>query len=174
MKLYFVRHGQTQFNKDGLITGQIDEPLIEEGIQEAEATAEEMDTNYTEIYSSDLLRCRQTAEILNRKLNLEIKYDKRLRERHFGSIAGKKFEDTDPTGELRKRDLSCMYDYRQYGGESVEDVKNRIFSFINEVKAKEGKILIVTHGGVVRLLHNIVNNQKHDHIKNSSIHEFEF
>lgn len=174
MKLFFVRHGQTQFNKDGLITGHIDEPLIEEGFKEAEATMEEMDANYAEIYSSDLLRCRQTAEILNKKLNLEIKYDKRLRERDFGSIAGKKFEDTDPTGELRKRDLSCIYDYRQYGGESVEDVKNRLFSFINELKNKEGRILIVTHGGVIRLLHHTVNNQKQDHVKNSSIHEFEF
>ena len=70
--------------------------------------------------------------------------------------------------------MDCVYDYREYGGESVEDVKNRIFSFIDELKMKEGKILLVTHGGVIRLLHNTVNNQKQDHIKNSSIHEFEF
>lgn len=174
MKLYFARHGQTQFNKDGLITGQIDELLIEEGVKEAEETMKNMATDFTEIYSSDLLRCKQTAEILNKKLNLEIKYDKRLRERNFGSIAGGKFQEIDPSGEMRRKDMDCIYSYREYGGESVDDVKNRLFSFINEIKNKKSKILIVTHGGIIRLLHNTINNQKHDHVKNSSIHEFEF
>jgi probable phosphoglycerate mutase len=176
MKIDFVRHGQTQHNKDGRVTGQIDAPLIAEGIEEANKTLSELSTDYVEFYSSDLIRCKQTAEILNQKLNLPIQYDVRLRERDFGSLAGKKFNEMDDTGEIKKKDRNQQYDYRPFGGESVEDVKARLFSFINDLKSKniKGKVLVVTSGGIIRLLHNILNNEVRGHINNSSIHEFEF
>ena len=176
MKLYFVRHGQTESNKKGTVTGQIDSPLSTEGIEQVKKTILEMSDDYSEIYSSDLIRCKQTAEILNQKLNLPIQYDIRLRERHFGSLAGKKFKDMDTTGEIREKDKNQQYDYRPYGGESVEDVRKRLFDFINELSKKKpkGKVLVVTHGGIIRLLHNLMNAEVYGFIENSSVHEFEF
>jgi broad specificity phosphatase PhoE len=176
MKIDFVRHGQTEYNKHGFVTGQMDASLIEEGVEQAKKTLLEISNDYKELYSSDLLRCKQTAEILNQKLNLQIQYDPRLRERDFGSLAGKKFSEMDNTGKMKEKDKNQQYDYRPYGGESVEDVKKRVFAFIEEIKnnAKDKKILVVTSGGIIRLLHNILNGEVHETIHNSSVHEFEF
>jgi broad specificity phosphatase PhoE len=68
------------------------------------------------------------------------------------------------------------YDYRSIGGESFEDVKKRVFDFINEIRLnqKNKKILVVTYGGVIRLLHYVLHNQLPETIHNASVHEFEF
>ena len=175
MKVYFVRHGKTEHNDRGVVTGHIDSPLVEEGINQAEITRSEIANDYNEIYSSDLLRCKQTAEIINQKLHLPIQFDVRLRERNFGSLAGKSFREMDTTGEIREKDKNQQYDYRPYGGESVEDVKKRTFAFIEDIKnnKKDKKILVITSGGIIRLLHNILNGEVHETIGNSSVHEFE-
>lgn len=176
MKIYFVRHGETESNKKGTVTGHIDSPLSDEGIEQAKKTLLEIPDGFEELYSSDLIRCKQTAEILNQKFNLQIKYDLRLRERHFGSLAGKKFSEMDTTGEMKEKDKNQQYDYRPYGGEHVEDVKKRVFAFIGDIKKydKHKKILVVTSGGIIRLLHNILNGEVHEKIHNISIHEFKF
>ncbi len=176
MKIDFVRHGQTEFNKQGFATGQINVPLNEEGIKEAQKVSLAISNDYQELYCSDLLRCKQTAEILNQKLNLPIKLDSRLGERDFGTLAGKRISEIDPSGELKAKDKNQQYNYHPYGGESVEDVKQRIFSFIKEMQsnANDRKILVVTSGGIIRLLHNILNGEVHEIIHNASVHSFEF
>jgi probable phosphoglycerate mutase len=128
------------------------------------------------MYSSDLDRCVDTAEILNTNLQVPILYDPRLKERSFGSLEGKTWEEIDPSGELRESDRHQKYDYREHGGENAEGVKQRIFDSIRDIETKHpnDKILIVTSGGIIRLLHNILKGEVHAHIQNSSIHEFEF
>jgi len=174
MKLYFVRHGKTQLNKEGKATGQKDELLLEEGIEEAHKTKEEIPNDFTDFYCSDLTRCKQTADILNEKLNLRIKYDNRLRERHFGSLEGQRLSEVDPV--LYEKDHNQQYDYRPYGGESVEDVKNRLMDFVSEIQKDHSgkKILIVAHGGIIRLLHHLLKGKIPEKIHNASFHEFDF
>jgi broad specificity phosphatase PhoE len=174
MKIYFVRHGQTVNNKKNIMTGWIDSPLTNKGIEQAKKTALEIPSGFSEIYCSDLIRCKQTAEIINQKLNLPIKYDARLRERNFGFLEGKSWDEIGL--DLKELDTNQKYNYHPFGGESVKDVRQRLFSFIDDIRKKEikGKILIVAHGGLIRLLHNLLNNQVHEEIHNSSIHEFEF
>lgn len=174
MKIYFVRHGKTEHNINKLATGHIDVPLLAEGITEAEKLASEIPNDFNIIYSSDLIRCKQTSDILNKKLGLEIIYDIRLRERDFGSLAGQPIETFSL--DLREKDRNQKYDYRPYGGESVEDVKKRIFAFIQDLinNKKDEKVLVVTSGGIIRLLHSIINKEIHERIHNASIHEFEF
>ncbi len=176
MKIDFVRHGKTNHNEKGIATGWDDPELNLDGISQAKDTAKLISNNYDELYSSDLLRCKQTAQILNEKLGLKIKYDQRLRERNFGSLAGKNFSSMDSSLVLKEKDKNQEYDYRPYGGESVEDVKERIFSFIRDilVTSNNKNVLVVTSGGVVRLLHKILNNEIHEVIHNSSIHSFDF
>lgn len=172
MKIYFVRHGETEHNKKGVTTGHIDSPLTSEGKEEALKTSLEIPMDFSEIYSGDLARYKQTAEILNEQLNIPIIYDSRLRERHFGSLENKSWEEIGP--ELRELDKNQKYNYHPYGGESVEDVQNRLFSFINELREKKGKFLVVTSGGIIRLLHNLLKGETHEVIHNSSVHEFDF
>lgn len=177
MKIYFVRHGQTISNKNNTMTGWIDSPLNDNGIEQAKKTSLEMPPDFSEIYCSDLIGCKQTAEIINQKLNLPIKYDARLRERNFGSLGGKSWDEIG--SDMKEIDKNQKYDYRPYGGESVEDVKKRLFACLddihcNKINKKDHKILIVTHGGIIRLLHNLLNGEVHEEIHNSSIHEFDF
>ncbi|MBI4224949.1 MAG: histidine phosphatase family protein [Candidatus Sungbacteria bacterium] len=174
MKIYFVRHGETQYNKDGLITGHDDAPLTEEGIRQVKNVIFSIPSDCTAIYSSDLVRCRQTTAIFNEKLLLPVTYDVRLRERDFGSLTGKKIADLDPIAI--EKDKKQQYDYRAYGGESVENVKERILSCIADIrrKKKDGKILVITSAGIIRLLHHLFKGEVREKIKNSSVHEFEF
>jgi len=174
MKIYFVRHGQTQKNKERRATGWADDPLNEEGIKEAYKTKEEVPNDFTHIYSSDLVRCRQTAEIINKKLNILTTYDIRLRERNFGSLQGKTIEEIG--SELWEKDHNQEYNYQSYGGESVKDVKERLFDFIFDIKKKQNgkKVLIVTHAGIIRLLHHLLKGKIPEKIYNASVHEFDF
>jgi broad specificity phosphatase PhoE len=177
MKIDFVRHGESENNGKGLVTGHLDAPLTELGIEQAEETANNLNANYDIIYCSDLGRCKQTAAIINKKLNLPIIYDARLKERHFGSLEGKSWTEMPNGEELKKRDIQLgTYDYRPYNGESAEDVKKRVLECVKEIieKNPDKKVLIVTHAGIIRLLHHVINGQIQEKIHNASIHEFEF
>ncbi len=174
MKIHFVRHGQSEHNKIGLINTQtMNGSLSEEGVEQAHKTLEEISDDYATIYASDLIRVKETAEILNKKLNLPIIYDVRLRERNMGSLDGKTWKELG--SELLETDRAQKYDYHQYGGESVEDVEKRLLSFLDEVRntKKDGKILAVTSGGVIRVLHRLLNGEVKETIQNASVHEFE-
>ncbi len=176
MKIYFIRHGQIEGNLQNLMIGDTDMPLNEKGREQVREARKNLPKSLTAIYSSDLVRCRETAEILNEELNLPIFHDARLRESHFGSMEGKNVKEMDPNAEKRKDRIEQRYDYRPWGGESAEDVRARFIESINEMKEKHpsGEILVVTHGGIVRLAHVIFNNQFPELIKNASVHEFEF
>ncbi len=171
-KGYFARHGQTQYNVERRLSGHFDIPLTEQGIQQARAAAKNIPTDVTDIYCSDLLRCRQTADILNEGRNVPITYDARLRERDFGALTGKTWDEADPTGEVWQKDEAQAYDYSEHGGENAEGVRARVQECLREIGAKcMGTPLIVTHGGVVRMLHADSGNPQ-SRIENASITQF--
>ncbi len=165
---YFVRHGQSEGNKSKILSGQIDHALTEQGLEEARETAKVIPADYDAVYSSDLIRCRQTADIVNTK-HLPVTYDRRLRERNFGSLQGKNLD------EVRSFFLpQGQYDYRPYGGESFDDVKARVLSFLEDTKRTGAKhVLVVTSEGVIRLLHFVFNEKLEMKVSNASVHEFE-
>ena len=173
MKIYFARHGKSEANGKGHMTGQMDVSLAEQGMKDAEETAKVLPSDFTLIYSSDLIRCKQTAELINKKFDLPIIYDARLRERSLGSLQGKQWADFSL---LKEMDQNQAYDYRPYQGESVIDVRDRIFSLINELRENKNndKILVVTHSGVIRLLYYLLKDKIPEKIHYASIHEFEF
>lgn len=173
MKISFIRHGQTDYNSKGLITGHTDIPLNEKGLEQARTTDLEPE-KYFHIYSSDLIRCKQTTEIINKKLSLPVTFDPRLRERNLGSYEGKAWDDMDPT--TRENDKNQIFDYRPFGGECTKDIENKIFGFIEEMKTKhpDEHILAVTSGGIIRFLHKKFNKETHLFVHNAEVHEFEF
>ncbi|MDO8624224.1 MAG: histidine phosphatase family protein [bacterium] len=173
MTFYFVRHGQSRGNKAGVISGQDDHPLTEEGLKEAQQTAVIIPVGISLIYSSDLSRCQQTAEVLNKGRQLPIIYDARLRERSFGSLSGKTWDQVDLDGVLHKKDQAQEYDYQSYGGESVQQVTDRLHACIEDIKKTypNEKVLVVTSAGIIRLLHYLYGEKEH-HIPNASLHEF--
>src|SRR5437870_10210961 len=86
--LLLVRHGETDWNRDGGWQGGSDTRLNDLGREQARALADELDGNIDVVYSSDLARARETADIVAAKLQLEVRVDPRLRERSFGSWEG--------------------------------------------------------------------------------------
>ncbi|PIQ68917.1 MAG: histidine phosphatase family protein [Candidatus Taylorbacteria bacterium CG11_big_fil_rev_8_21_14_0_20_46_11] len=175
MKITFVRHGETEHNKTGRITGEIDADLNDEGIAQAEQLAKEIPSEFDCIYTSTLKRARDTANIVNGKLSLPVIVSSLIVERHFGSLAGKSWSDAEVLyPNVRDLDKKQEYDFQPFGGESAKDVRTRLFAFIDEVK--QGPYthpLVITHGGILRMLH-FLHAKEMGHIANASLHTFEF
>lgn len=159
-----MRHGMTEMNKQKLVNAQIDEPLSPEGVAQIEDMRDQLPLGIKKIYSSSMLRARQTAEIINERYHIPISFHDEAREVHFGSLAGKKFKDMEAEHGpqfSRERYIKLEYDFRPHGGESVELVRKRLHEMMDFIKedAKDGPVLLIAHGGTLRLL-------EHDYNKN--------
>ena len=182
MKIFMVRHGQTDSNAGKRIMGQrVDESLNDEGRRQAEELREGIqDKTFDVIFSSPLKRAEETSRILAHERNVPVILRDELKERDFGSLSGKTWPEADAfakkeAGALRAEDVGQAYDYRPFGGESGEDVKNRLLKFVAEIKGTHAdkKVLIVAHSGIMRLSHLLFREIEVGHIKNASIEEFE-
>lgn len=156
---WFIRHGQTDWNKEGRYQGQLDIPLNAEGLLQAEAAAQSIAASAQEfaaIYSSDLLRARQTAEIVARLLSLSLQLDPRLREINLGQWQGRLHAEV-------RQERAVMNDSTQVadpnvphapGGESVAQVAERATQAMNWFAQRhpQGNVIIVAHGVVIATL----------------------
>lgn len=157
--LYFIRHGQTQYNIKHIRQGiQIDDYLDTQGILQTEKIIPIIHAlNLDILFTSYLKRAEESAAIINSKLkeHIPIFHDYRLRERDFGSLTGKPQEEWDRQLP-NNRELESLqeYDYRPFGGEDVENVRQRTFSSILDIVTNHDhkNIGIITHNGVIRLL----------------------
>ena len=150
--IYIVRHGETQYNIEKRVQGWAQNPLNENGVTQAKKVAEKIAKLPIEhFYSSDLKRARQTAEIINEKLNLKIIYDERLRE--FRSYE-------EMTGDLKDNLPSDFaVNPHKYNAESLRDVFKRVKQFLDELKAKRlDNVLIVCHGACMAVIDYMLNN----------------
>jgi broad specificity phosphatase PhoE len=180
MKLLFVRHGQTDFNKNKLPQGQeIDAPLNDTGIKQAEEAAKSLPGSIDFVIASPLKRASQTAEILNKKLNKKIEFNDDIKELRYGSLAGKPWSEIEEiTGDknIHEKDDKILFDYRKFGGDSAEDLKQRVTKFVDEVKGKysDKTILVATHGGVIDAMHILFPQKERAETNNATVHEFNF
>jgi broad specificity phosphatase PhoE len=153
--LLLVRHGETDWNRDGRWQGRSDTRLNDLGREQARALADTLDGTIDVVYSSDLARARETAEILSSKLGLEIQLDERLRERGFGSWEGL----TSP--EIEERDADAHRLWRAGEGPGAHDAEpfdsfaQRITAFLDDVLERhpDDEVLVVAHGGSIRVIH---------------------
>lgn len=163
--LILLRHGETAWNRERRIQGQLDTPLHDEGVRQARAAARRLDAERDRwglvpamgapapaIVSSDLLRCRQTAAPIAAALGLDVALDPRLRERHFGIFQGQTYPDLkrdDP--ERYERWMHRDPDFDIDGGESLRTFAQRIEAVLVDLAtAHPGRtVVVVTHGGVL-------------------------
>ena len=152
--IYLIRHGQTDWNVERRIQGQTDIPLNENGKKQVEEISEKIaKLKIDKIFSSDLSRARETAEIINRKIGAKIVYDKRLREVNYGEYEGIKVDKfTDKEWEIFNEFPEKI------NGESRKQVYDRVKNFIKEINEDENT-LIVTHGGSLRMMLYYTNNK---------------
>jgi len=149
-RLILLRHGQTDWNIDGRYQGHAYPPLNEVGVAQAHAVAAQLKgLGVTALYSSDLRRARQTAEIIAASLALPVRLDARLREIQLGEWEGLRQDEVlarFPV-EWAARQRDPLYS-RAPGGESVAEVAARVWAAANEVAHAQqtGSVLIVSHG----------------------------
>jgi probable phosphoglycerate mutase len=177
MRIIAIRHGETSLNGENRLTGWQDDDLTAKGWDEARAVANSLDVDFELIVSSTLLRAVSTARTIAAKHPCRIVSDPNLRERNFGSLNGKSWEEIEAeTGkDLRHLDVDLMaYDYRPYGGESVEGVTARVKEFLRSAcQLAEGRDFVaVTHGGVIKLLYTLLESEGRKPITNCSVHVF--
>jgi broad specificity phosphatase PhoE len=149
--IYFVRHGLSEANAKKIFAGQRDDSaLVEEGRIQAKETAQKIKDEGLEIHkiiTSPSRRARETAEIIASELGFgiqEVVVDKRIHEYDMGSLSGK------PWGVISSSML--------VNAEEAEDPKvfrERLYSCIKELAKHPENILIVSHGGVGRMLQTI-------------------
>jgi 2,3-bisphosphoglycerate-dependent phosphoglycerate mutase len=135
-----VRHGETDWNADGRLQGQTDRRLSDFGRRQARQLADELGgEEFQAIYSSDLSRARETAEILGERLGLAVALDPDLREKDWGTWEGL---------------TSVERDRVEFIGESTETHQERILRSLRRISERhpgDGQILVVTHGGSMAL-----------------------
>ena len=149
--IYFVRHGETDWNRDGRIQGQSDPPLNEAGRTQARVLAGVLaPVSFEAAYSSDLVRASETATILLAGRNITISATAGLRERDFGSWEGRLVPELWAEGLLPDRTWPDVN--APHGGESVSDLEHRVIVVVSAIAAAHANntILVVSHGGVIR------------------------
>ena len=176
---YLFRHGQTNWNLEKRCQGHTDIPLNERGFKEAKELSIKLDRIPLEvIYSSDLKRAVQTAEVLSVKKKIPLLLSKNLREFCLGSAEGKSHDDLVSTYgiELWENFLSInceKTDISYPGGESRQQVLKRTLKILNTIACESSyqNIGIATHGGTLRnlLTHIDPSFQKNINTPNCSV-----
>ena len=153
MKIFLIRHGETDYGKKGYTSGHKDIPLNDTGKKEALATAQFLkEKNITKIFTSSLSRASETARIISSDLNLPIEEYDELMEHTSGKLDGVPLKEFFETLE-RVGDFDKMV--QEAGGEPWENYADRVWNkFLEIVKenSDESNILIVAHGGVNRTI----------------------
>lgn len=161
---YFLRHGETDWNRQGLMQGWIDIPLNETGRTQARTAAGVIAALPVDIIiTSPLLRARETADIINAGMSKPILEDPGLRERRFGEMEGTRWHDLlDQYGGLHD-DPHALFEghdapYCPEGAETYEEFERRVIDTVRaRMDAAEGKVpLFVAHGGVCRTLSRVL------------------
>jgi broad specificity phosphatase PhoE len=146
-RILLVRHGQSIWNADGRWQGQADPPLSELGEQQAVAAARAVGI-VDAVYASDLVRASRTAELVADHLGADVLVDPRLRERHAGPWQGRTKTEiaVEWPGYLESGE-------RPDGYEADDSVVARVLAALGAIaEAHDGDVLVVTHGGVVRVV----------------------
>ena len=164
MRIYIVRHGETEANKKGYLQGCTDIPLNENGRIIAELTGRGLKgIRFDHCFSSPLIRAKETAEILLRESgnSISVSFDDRIKEMNFGSFEGLSVRDEKVIRFLKE----LIVDYKFPDGESFQEVIKRTQEFLKELIAKDDDktYLVSTHGCALRAMLNFLYEDKDDY-----------
>lgn len=174
--LYLLRHAKDDESYIGSWSNIKILESEEEKVKD-QATFIKNNIKVPKIYTSDIERAKQTAEIINEQLNVELVIDKNLREQNKGNLTGKL------KSSLTKEEL-YLIEHQQINtefpeGESLLNLYKRIKSYLENIKLYEDNSLIVTHRGVINMIYYILNDIPLDMDKNKfkvdhlSLHELD-
>ncbi len=190
--IHLVRHGESTWNAQHLVQGQTDHPeLTELGRQQAARTAALLSgLSARRLLTSDLVRARQTAEIISAATGLPATVTALLREQHWGELEGLTSEQAVAAWDERSKKAadaaraSGSYDgepsdsqLRVAGGESLRDVSARVSALLASpwVTEAAGDVIVVSHGDTIRvavahLLGEELDESPWREIRNAQVH----
>jgi len=157
--LILARHGETEWNRDGRFQGHADPPLNETGRTQARQLAATLaDEPIDAIYSSDLRRAHETAQIVAASKGIDVVVDPDLRERDVGEWSGltmPEIEERYPDELRRFRDEGVSV------GETREALAERVLAAVRRIAEAHpnGHVLVVTHGGALRTLRHAAGGE---------------
>ena len=170
LKLYIVRHGETEWNVIKRFQGQLNTPLTEKGMEKLRKTGKKLENVlFDEVYTSELGRTVASAEIILNENNgyknnkLELQKLAELNEVYFGVWQGLTYEEVFL--KYPEEGNNYFYNVKNYKAENVEaekleDALERFLKGINKIldSHESGNILVVTHGTVFEMFMNYVAN----------------
>lgn len=175
MKLYITRHGETMRNAEQRVLGRTDDPLSSKGRAQAEMLAQKMkEIEIDRIFSSPLIRAKETAEAVAKAKGLPVTVDHRLIETDFGEFEGV------PRNSKEYQNAKRDHFKRYPNGESYFDMAYRIYDFLFMLKREyaDERVLVVSHGGVCRIICNYFKDMENEEFvshafPNCGLEEFE-
>lgn len=178
-RITLVRHGQTAWNRERRWQGHAVVPLNDLGRQQAQAVGSYLTSMHVDrIYSSDLLRARQTAYFIRQYLKCQLKFDRRLREIDLGEWQGMTLEeiqmwDAERLGAV----MQDSYANPRPGGESYQQLGDRGCAALHDyVILHPGEhIIVVTHGGTIRqIVFRLLHLELPQAVENTSLTTLQF
>ena len=171
--LLFIRHGETDWNRQQRFQGQIDVPLNATGMAQAARVAERLAADrHDALFSSDLQRARETAAPLGAAWRMPPLALPGFREQNFGVLEGLDV----PTIQARHPDLWQRWlehraDFALPGGESLRQFHARVMAAVRELAAAHAgaRLAVVTHGGVLDMLWRSAHQQPLDGLRRCEI-----
>ena len=155
-EIILIRHGETEWNSQKRMQGHSNSDLSEVGRGQIQALGELMkNVSFDHIYSSDSLRTRQTAEAITQYSGHTLQFDQRIREKNLGVFEGlTSTEAKERHPEIYRLFKTAGANYVIDEGESTQQLLERALEFIEEIRLRhpQERVVMVTHGGVVRVL----------------------
>lgn len=163
MRIYIVRHGETEANKKGYLQGWSNDPLNENGVLLAQLTGRGMKgIRFDQCISSPLNRAKETAEIILRESgnSIPVSFDDRIKEMNFGSYERMDIRDEKIVRFLKEPDVNFKFPK----GESATELMIRTQEFLKELIAKDDDktYLVSTHGCALRAMLNFLYEDRDD------------
>ncbi|MDQ0898344.1 histidine phosphatase family protein [Paenibacillus sp. V4I7] len=162
----FIRHGSTEWNRLGKLQGQLDTELTGEGREQARLLGLRLaQETWDGIISSDLMRARETAQIVSDLSGIPIiRTDKRLRERKYGQVEG-------TTVAEREERWGPDWKLQELGQESDDDLWKRWTELEEDLiqAYPNGKILLISHGGFIVQILRVLRMDSEDFLQNTSL-----
>lgn len=161
INLYFVRHGQTEWNQKRVLQGHKDSPLTEEGIEQADSLKKRLlSIPISKCISSPLGRARQTADILV-PASIPIFENRLITEMQFGDAEGlpkELFKERYPQSFYNLWHKADLYDPSEFSGETFQSMLKRGKRFLDSLRSEksESSILIISHGMILKVLFALI------------------
>ena len=177
MRLYFIRHGETEFNKAHRLAGQNETSLSSDGIAQAHLAANKLEgIRFDAVFSSDLSRAIDTQKIMLPDYTAVT--TPLVREFDMAELVGDTMDEIIKRyGEHTIKQAFNTHDFKQFGGESKEDVKIRLKQFLSDVIDKDYEnVAVFCHSGLCKTMLTLAAgcDWMNSYCDNCSVNVFEY